>query len=47
MWPMIQSLSNITSHIINTIWDEGLSEKLFFSFFLKLKVRNQKEVQDN
>lgn len=46
MWPMFQSLSNITSHIINTSWDEGLSEKLFF-LFLKLKVRNQKEVQDN
>lgn len=44
---MIQSLSNITSHIINTSWDEGLWEAIFFFFFLKLKVRNQKEVQDN
>ena len=41
MWPMFQSLSNITSHIINTSWDEGLSEKLFFLFF-KAKIEKSK-----
>ena len=42
MWPMIQSLSNITSHIINISWDEGLSEKLFFLFSLKAKSEKSK-----